>query len=142
VREHGAKKTLPTAMPSVGATSIALVLGGLAAAGLSAVGLPPGPLRLDAGVVAHVTGLPAGYLAPILLLFMARMPWLERRIGPDVLTRWHRRSGPLFVGLMLAHAVAAVQAWASTRGQNILTALLSVVGLPGLGTATAATGSS
>jgi DMSO/TMAO reductase YedYZ heme-binding membrane subunit len=121
-------------------TSIVLILGGLAAAGLSAVGLPPGPPQLDAGLVAHVTGLLAGHLAPILLLLMARTPWLERRIGSDVLARWHRRSGPLFVGLMLAHAVAAVQAWASTRGQNLLTALLSVVGLPGLGAATAATG--
>ena len=116
------------------------MLGGLGAAALAAVGLPPGPPQLDAGLVAHVTGLSAGYLAPILLLLMARLPWLERRIGSDVLARWHRRSGRLFVGLMLTHAIAAVQAWASTRGQSILTALVSVVGLPGLGAATAATG--
>jgi predicted ferric reductase len=121
-------------------TSVALILGGLAAAGLAAVGLPPGPPQLDAGLVAHLTGLLAGYLAPVLLLLMSRMPWLERRIGSDVLARWHRRSGRLFVGLMLTHAISAVQAWVSTRGQNILTALVSVVGLPGLGAATAATG--
>jgi hypothetical protein len=106
-------------------TSIALILGGLVAAGLSAVGIPPEPPQLDAGLVAHVTGLLAGYLAPILLLLMARMPWLERRIGSDVLARWHRRSGRLFVGLMLAHAVAAVQAWASTRGRSGLVARIA-----------------
>jgi hypothetical protein len=56
-------------------TSIVLILGGLTAAGLSAVGLPPGPPQLDVGLVADVTGLLAGYLASILPCERPGCPW-------------------------------------------------------------------
>jgi predicted ferric reductase len=118
----------------------AIVIGALATVALSLVGVPPGPVRLDAGLVAHVAGLLAGYAAPVMVILMSRVPRLERRVGSDVLARWHGRGGRLFVVLMLVHAAAAVQAWASTRGQNVVVALISVLGLPWLGAATVATG--
>jgi hypothetical protein len=34
----------------------------LGAVGLSFVGVPPGSIRLDAGLIAHVAGLLAGYI--------------------------------------------------------------------------------
>jgi hypothetical protein len=70
---------------------------------------------------------------------MSRVPRLERRVGSDVLARRHGRGGRLFVVLMLVHAAAAVQAWASGRGQDIGTALISALGLPWLGAATVST---
>lgn len=118
----------------------AIVIGALATVGLSFVGVPPGPVLLDAGLVAHIAGLLAGYAAPVMVVLMSRVPRLERRVGSDVLARWHGRGGRLFVVLMLVHVAAAVQAWASTRGQNVVGALISVLGLPWLGAASVATG--
>jgi ferredoxin-NADP reductase/DMSO/TMAO reductase YedYZ heme-binding membrane subunit len=116
----------------------ALWLGALAAAGLASIGAP-WPLPLDAGLLAHVAGLLAGYLAAVMLVLMSRAPVLERRVGSDVLARWHSRGGRLFLGLALVHAGAAVQAWAVTRQQDLLTSLVTVLGLPGLVEATLGT---
>jgi hypothetical protein len=51
---------------------------------------------------------------------MSRTPHLERRVGSDVLARWPAHGGRLIMGLVLAHAGAAVQAWASGRGRTWL----------------------
>jgi predicted ferric reductase len=112
--------------------------GGLASAMLALLGVP-GPPPLDAGLLAYVSGLLAGYLAAVMLLLMARTPVLERRVGPDVLARWHATGGRLFLTLVLVHAGAAVASWAAARGQDLLTATTSVLGLPWLGAATAGT---
>jgi predicted ferric reductase len=74
-----------------------------------------------------------------MMLLMARTPVLERRVGPDVLARWHSAGGRLFLGLVLTHAGAAVAAWAAARHLDLLTAALAVLGLPGLAAATAGT---
>ena len=100
-------------------------------AGLALVGAPV-PLPVDAGLWAHVAGLLAGYLATVMLLLMSRTPVLERRVGSDVLARWHAHGGRAFIGLVLVHAGAAVQAWAAARQQDLVTSLLTVLGLPGL----------
>jgi predicted ferric reductase len=112
--------------------------GGLAAAALALVGAPR-PIPLDAGLVAHLAGMLAGYLVAVMVILMSRTPLLERRVGFDVLARWHGHGGRLFVGLVLVHAGAAVQAWATSRGQDLLTALVSVLGLPWLLAATGGT---
>jgi ferredoxin-NADP reductase len=115
-----------------------LWLGALAAAALALIGAP-WPPPIDAALLAHVTGLLAGYLAPIMVVLMSRTPVLETRIGSDVLARWHSRGGRIFIGLVLTHAAAAVQAWAASRQQDLLTALTSVLGLPWLLEATVGT---
>jgi hypothetical protein len=89
---------------------LGLWLGGAVAAALALVGVPPGPPPLDAGLLAHLSGLLAGYLAAVMMLLIARTPVLERRVGPDVLARWHSAGGRLFLGLVLTHAGAAVAA--------------------------------
>jgi len=53
----------------------------------------------------RITGLLAGYLAPVLLLLMARVPILERGVGADRLARWHAMGGRYTVGLIVAHAL-------------------------------------
>ena len=114
--------------------------GAVAASGLALLGAPPGPLPLDAGLVAHVSGLLAGYLVGVMLLVMSRTPVLERRVGSDVLARWHGHGGRLFLALVLLHAGAAWTAWAQTRGVGPVGALVDVLGLPWLGAATVGTG--
>jgi predicted ferric reductase len=117
---------------------VGLWLGAALATGLALVGAP-WPLPLDAGLVAHVSGLLAGYLTAIMLVLMSRTPLLESRVGSDVLARWHSHGGRVFMTLVLTHAGAALQAWATTRQQNLVTSLASVLGLPGLVEATLGT---
>ena len=113
-------------------------LGATAAAAVATVGAPL-PIVLNAGLIAHVTGLIAGYLVAVMVILMARVPIIEHRIGPDTLTRWHARGGRVFLLLVLVHAGAAVQAWAESRQQNLISAALAVLGLPGLMAATIGT---
>ena len=98
----------------------------------------PDPL-LVLPVVAHVTGMLAGYGVLVMLVLMSRWPVLERGIGADRLARWHGYGGRLVLSLVLVHAVAAVQSWAGARGQSFPAALLEVLGFPWLISATVAT---
>ena len=128
-----------SAPPAARGVLAGFMLGALPVAALTLVGAPPGPLPLDAGFVAHLAGLLAGYLATVMLVLMSRTPVLERRVGSDVLARWHGRGGRLFVALVAVHGAAAVAAWSQSRGQDPLTSLVAVLGLPWLATATVGT---
>jgi ferredoxin-NADP reductase/DMSO/TMAO reductase YedYZ heme-binding membrane subunit len=118
---------------------LALWVGGLVPIGIALAGAPAGRLVLDAALLAHVTGLLAGYVVVVLLALMSRAPVLERRVGPDVLARWHGVGGRLFVALALVHAGAAVSAWATSRDVDPVTALAEVLSLPDLVAATVGT---
>jgi predicted ferric reductase len=120
----------------------------LAAVGLGAavVGAWPVLVALRSGVplqpfvmIAHVCGMLAGYGVIALLTLMSRAPALEHGVGADVLTRWHSRGGRVVVLLVLAHAGAAVAAWAGARQESVLLALRDVLSFPGLVTATVGT---
>jgi predicted ferric reductase len=115
-----------------------LWLGALGSSGLALIGAPR-PLLFDTALLAHVAGLLAGYLAAVMVVLMSRTPVLERRVGADVLARWHSAGGRLFLGLVFAHAGAALQAWSTTRQQDLMTSLVSVLSLPGLVEATVGT---
>ena len=118
-------------------------LWGIASGSVAAMALAlehaPWPIPVDAALLAHVTGLVAGYLVAVMLVLMSRMPILERRIGPDTLARWHAKGGRTFLILVLVHAGAAVQSWADSRHQSLPASLMAVLGLPGLATATVGT---
>lgn len=90
-------------------------------------------------LVAHVSGMLAGYGVLIMLVLMSRWPVLERGIGADVLARWHARGGRTILGLVLIHAVFAVLAWSLLTGQDPFSALAQVLTWPGLVTATIGT---
>ncbi len=55
--------------------------------------------------LGRITGLVAVYLALLQILMLARLPALERLIGFDKLTVWHRFNGKLCVSLVVAHAL-------------------------------------
>jgi hypothetical protein len=44
-------------------------------------------------IVAHVSGILAGYGVLVLLGLLSRAPALQRGVGADVLARWHARGG-------------------------------------------------
>ena len=62
----------------------------------------PGGLLTAGGRLAGFTG---AYLMLIMVVLVARLPWLERAVGQDRLVRWHRRVAPWALGLIAAHVV-------------------------------------
>jgi predicted ferric reductase len=52
----------------------------------------------------RITGLLGGYLLLVEVALMARIPWLERRIGSDWLVRVHRWLGTYLITTLVAHA--------------------------------------
>ena len=62
----------------------------------------PGGLLIAAGRLAGFTG---AYLLLVMVVVIARLPWLERAVGQDRLLRWHRRIAPWGLGLIACHIV-------------------------------------
>ncbi len=77
---------------------LAAVLAGESRGSLAA----PGGLLIAAGRFAGFTG---AYLMLIMVLLVARLPWLERAAGQDQIVRWHRRISPWALGLIGGHVV-------------------------------------
>jgi predicted ferric reductase len=98
-------------------------------------GVAPDPVAL----VAHISGMLAGYGVLVMLVLMSRWPVLERGIGADVLARWHAASGRAILTSVLIHGIFAVLAWSGLTGQDPVSALAQVLTWPGLLTATVAT---
>ena len=113
--------------------------------GAALVAVWPLLLMLSAGpvqpvpLVAHVSGMVAGYGVLVMLVLMSRWPVLERDIGADVLARWHARGGRTILGLVLVHALFAVLGWSLLTRQDPASALVQVLTWPGLITASVGT---
>jgi predicted ferric reductase len=73
---------------------------------------------LDA--IGRLSGMVGTYLLLVMLLLMARIPWLERTIGQDRLTRWHRRIGAWPVVLITLHVVTLLFGYAATTKTNVV----------------------
>ncbi|MEU6238785.1 ferredoxin reductase family protein [Kitasatospora sp. NPDC047058] len=88
----------------------------------------------------RITGLLAGYTAPVLLLLMARIPVLERDVGADRLARWHAVGGRYLVGLVTAHVLTVIWGYALTAHRAVLgEGVQMVLHFPDMLKATAAT---
>ena len=90
------------------------------------------PTEGAASLMAHASGMAAGYGAAIMLILMSRSPWLERDVGAHRLARWHGWGGRLVIILTVVHTLLAVQAWAEARSTDRMTAIKDVLSLPGL----------
>jgi predicted ferric reductase len=66
----------------------------------------------------RITGLEAGYGMAVLIALMARIPPLERGVGPD-LARWHAMGGRYTVGLVVAHALLIIWGYAVTAHTSV-----------------------
>src|SRR5487761_1115395 len=77
---------------------LALVITGETRGSLAA----PGGVLIACGRLAGFTG---AYLMLVMVVLIARLPWLERTVGQDRLLRWHRRVGPWALVLITAHVV-------------------------------------
>jgi len=92
--------------------------------------------------LGRLTGLLSAYLALVQVLLLARMPWLERAIGFDRLSRWHRWNGHATLDLVLAHVVLTVWGYALLDRYTLPHELSTMLGggiYPGMITATVGT---
>ena len=70
--------------------------------------------------LGRIAALGAGYLALIEVLLLARLPFLERLVGFDRLTIWHRWNGHVVLNLVLAHVVFSVWGYARQDKHSFL----------------------
>jgi predicted ferric reductase len=59
--------------------------------------------------IGRITGMLGAYLALVEIVLLARLPFMERLVGFDKLTIWHRWNGHLCLWLILAHV--GFQVW-------------------------------
>ncbi|HVA08384.1 MAG TPA: ferredoxin reductase family protein [Acidimicrobiales bacterium] len=82
---------------------------------LVATGESHGSLAAPGGwliAASRMSGFVAAYLMLLMLLLIARLPWLERSVGQDRLVKWHRRIGPWPLGLVTLHVVLVTLGYA------------------------------
>jgi predicted ferric reductase len=92
--------------------------------------------------IGRLTGLQGAYLALVQVVLLARLPWLEKMVGFDRLSRWHRWNGHLCVDLVIAHVIFTVWGYSLmdkfSLGKEISTMLGGGI-YPGMITATVGT---
>ncbi|MDX6411522.1 MAG: hypothetical protein QOE91_1038, partial [Gaiellaceae bacterium] len=92
--------------------------------------------------IARITGLLGAYLALLQVILLARLPWLERVIGFDRLSVWHRWNGHACLDLILAHVVFSVYGYALLDKISLPAEVSTMLGggiYPGMITATVGT---
>ena len=77
----------------------------------------PGGLMSAAGRLAGFTG---AYLMLIMVVLVARLPWLERSAGQDRLVRWHRKVAPWAISLIIAHVIFITIGYAQAANSGLL----------------------
>ena len=91
--------------------------------------------------LGRLSGLVGAYLVLVQVLLLARIPALDRPIGFDRLTVWHRRNGKLALSLLLAHAALIVSGYAVGDGLSVIEEAGRLIGgYPGVITALAGLG--
>ena len=80
--------------------------------------------------VAKFFGLHAAVLMLFQLLLVARLPWLDRRIGMDRLTVWHRWVGFTLLWTLLTHAVLVVLGYAKLDDASMTKTFFALAGVP------------
>ena len=146
---HGDTRLLtgsPVVRRRVAAALIGLVVVGNAA-GITWLWVHGGNLTIHSSgelftSIGRLTGLQSAYLALIQVILLARIPALERVVGFDRLSRWHRWNGHACIDLVIAHVVFIIWGYALldkfTLGKEIGTMLGGGI-YPGMITATIGT---
>lgn len=84
----------------------------------------------DVLTVAKFVGLHAAVLMLFQLLLVARLPWLDRRIGMDRLTVWHRWLGFTLLWTIVTHALLVVLGYAKLDGTPAVKTFFALAGVP------------
>jgi predicted ferric reductase len=107
---------------------LAAVLANLAVVEVLYVTAGPGKNGLLS--VGRFFGLHVALIMMVQLVLIARLPWLDRRIGMDRLTAWHRWVGFSLVWTVVLHATFIVLGYARLDGASAPRTFLSLAGVP------------
>ncbi len=77
--------------------------------------------------IGRATGLLGTYLVLWQLLFMARLPWLERAFGLERLAVLHKWNGYVAIGLLVAHAVFQTLGYQLGDGKDVASQLADFI---------------
>ncbi|WP_210411238.1 ferric reductase-like transmembrane domain-containing protein [Pseudarthrobacter sp. NIBRBAC000502771] len=121
------------------ALALWLIMAGACAVVALAVIKAPHPVQFNLPLLAHTSGLLAGYGVTVMVALMSRAPALERGVGADRLSRWHGLGGRAIIALILIHGIAATVAWSTVQRIPLWTATVNVLHMPGLVAAAAGT---
>ncbi|KQX94596.1 ferredoxin reductase family protein [Streptomyces clavifer] len=77
-------------------------------------------------VFGRLAGLYGALVMAFQLVLVARLPWLDRRIGMDRLTSWHRWTGFSLLWTLLAHVVFISFGYADGAGVGPVTELVDL----------------
>jgi predicted ferric reductase len=92
--------------------------------------------------IARITGLLGAYLALVQVVLLARLPFVERLVGFDRLTIWHRWNGHACIDLIVLHVLFSVWGYALLDHVSIPAEISTLLGggnYPGMITATVGT---
>ena len=98
-------------------TLVAVGLFWLRDGGLGALSGGPGAWVTSIG---RFTGLVAADLLLIQVVMLARVPWIERQYGQDLLARWHRLVGFTSFLLLVSHIAATTLGYAAIERSPLL----------------------
>lgn len=103
-----AERTGPLIRPRVAAQTGLYGLFALNFAAVTSLFIAAGPSDNILITLGRLAGLYAALFMAFQLLLVARLSWLDRRLGMDRLTTWHRWTGFGLLWLLLAHVVLIV----------------------------------
>ncbi|MFB7494813.1 ferric reductase-like transmembrane domain-containing protein [Streptomyces sp. NPDC056161] len=75
----------------------------------------------------RIAGLLCGYTCAVLVGLMARVPFLEVRVGSDRVARWHAMAGRYTVCLLVAHVVLVLAGYAAQDHASLVKEAVGVV---------------
>lgn len=81
--------------------------------------------------VGQFLGLHAALLMILQLTLVARLPWLDRRIGMDRLTSWHRWTGFTLFWVVLLHPMFVIAGYATAYHSTAWQQFRNLAGMPG-----------
>jgi predicted ferric reductase len=70
--------------------------------------------------LGRLAGFTGAYLILMMVVLVARVPWLERAVGQDQLIRWHRRVSPWAIGLITAHVLLVTLGYAQAARSSVI----------------------
>ncbi|MGW0577897.1 ferredoxin reductase family protein [Streptomyces sp. NPDC002920] len=77
-------------------------------------------------VIGRFAGLYGALLMAFQLLLVARLPWLDRRIGMDRLTNWHRWTGFGLLWTLVGHVVFITLGYADSSSMDPVSQLVDL----------------
>ena len=76
--------------------------------------------------IGRLAGLYGALAMAFQLLLIARLPWLDRRLGMDRLTSWHRWTGFSILWLLVAHLVFILFGYAEVEQKGVVDELVEL----------------